>query len=49
MTPKIRLLFIVGFLGTVLAATVVLFYFYTDALRVRVLSPIIAAYYNKPV
>ena len=45
MTPKTRLLFIASFLGTVLTATVVLFYFYTDALRVRVLRPIIEAYY----
>ena len=45
MKTKARLLFIVGFVGAALIAAVILFYFYTDGLRVLILKPLIEAYY----
>ena len=45
MKSKTKLLCVASFLGAVLTATIVLFYFYTDALRIRVLKPIIETYY----
>lgn len=45
MKTKTKLLFAVIFAGIALIATAILFYFFTDTLRIHVLKPIIEAYY----